>query len=272
MMDIKTLQEALKAEGRYDGPIDGIAGRGTRGGVTAALEAQSKQLPRGWEGWSPERRQIAYSQLVMRFAGIEVGSIDGLRGPQTDYAFEVYQSIQITGKPPDDWRKNVVPPKDPAPAPARAWPRQREVSKFYGGIGKNMVRARLAYLMRVAWNLDETVNSFLCHRKCKESFETIFERTLDHYGIDEIKRLRLDLYGGCYNPRKVRGGTAWSMHAWAIAFDIDPARNKYRWGRDRASLDNAPYEPFWDFVEAEGAISLGRVRNFDWMHFQFARL
>ena len=29
---------------------------------------------------------------------------------------------------------------------------------------------------------------------------------------------------------------------------------------------------FWQFVEAEGAVSLGRSRDYDWMHFQFATL
>ena len=32
------------------------------------------------------------------------------------------------------------------------------------------------------------------------------------------------------------------------------------------------YAAFWQFVEAEGAVSLGRARDYDWMHFQFATL
>jgi hypothetical protein len=28
----------------------------------------------------------------------------------------------------------------------------------------------------------------------------------------------------------------------------------------------------WRIIEGEGAVSLGRARNFDWMHWQFARL
>jgi hypothetical protein len=32
------------------------------------------------------------------------------------------------------------------------------------------------------------------------------------------------------------------------------------------------YAPFLDLWEAEGFVSLGRARNFDWMHVQAARL
>jgi hypothetical protein len=32
------------------------------------------------------------------------------------------------------------------------------------------------------------------------------------------------------------------------------------------------YEPFWKFVEEEGAVSLGRARNYDYQHFQCALL
>ena len=97
-------------------------------------------------------------------------------------------------------------------------------------------------------------------------------RTLEHYGLPEIQRLRLDMFGGLLNVRRMRGGTSWSMHAYGIAWDVDPARNALRMGRDQATLDAPEYDAFWSFVYDEGAISLGRERNYDWMHFQFARL
>lgn len=39
-----------------------------------------------------------------------------------------------------------------------------------------------------------------------------------------------------------------------------------------ASFARPEYEPFWAIVEEEGLVSLGRTRDFDWMHFQAARL
>ena len=40
-------------------------------------------------------------------------------------------------------------------------------------------------------------------------------QTLDHYGMEKVRELGLDLYGGCFNNRSIIGGKATSMHAWA---------------------------------------------------------
>jgi len=53
---------------------------------------------------------------------------------------------------------------------------------------------------------------------------------------------------------------------------MDPDNNQLKWGKDRASFAKPVYNDYWKIVEAEGATSLGRSRNFDWMHFQFADL
>ena len=70
----------------------------------------------------------------------------------------------------------------------------------------------------------------------------------------------------------MRGAKTWSMHAYGIAVDLDPERNQLKWGRDKAVFARPEYVPFWNIVESEGATSLGRARNYDWMHFQFANL
>jgi len=111
-----------------------------------------------------------------------------------------------------------------------------------------------------------------CHFKVAKPMTKIFTNTLDYYGEARIRELGLDLFGGCLNVRKMRGGTRYSMHSWGIAVDIDPANNRLRWTKARARLARKEYEPFWRIVEAQGAISLGRTRNMDYMHFQFARL
>jgi hypothetical protein len=151
------------------------------------------------------------------------------------------------------------------------WPKQCDVPDFFGDIGANLVRMELPYPMRLAWKKDVVVRSTMVHEKVADSAHRVLSATKDFYG-DRIPELGLDLFGGCYNPRKMTNGNAWSMHAWGIAFDFDPERNLYKYGRDRATLARPEYHVWWKLWEDEGWVSLGRARNFDWMHVQAARL
>jgi hypothetical protein len=158
---------------------------------------------------------------------------------------------------------------------SQQWPRQADVRAFFGEPGSPQCTAGmadLAYPMRIAWDTSSIVRRFRCHAMVEAAMERIFQNTLQHYGAAEVTRLGLDLFGGCYNLRQMRGGSNWSMHSWGIAVDLDPARNQLKWGKDRAAFARPEYVAFWNIVEGEGAVSLGRERNFDWMHFQFARL
>lgn len=89
--------------------------------------------------------------------------------------------------------------------------------------------------------------------------------------MERIRELRLDVYGGCFNNRPIRGGSRPSLHAWGIAIDMDPERNTLYMSTPEAVFSGPEYDAFWSIVEKEGAFSLGRERNYDWMHFQFAR-
>jgi hypothetical protein len=62
------------------------------------------------------------------------------------------------------------------------------------------------------------------------------------------------------------------MHAWGIALDFAPATNAYSMRAPEASLSRPECEAWWEIWERHGAVSLGRKRNYDWMHLQFARL
>lgn len=286
-MDIRDLQSRLAAAHLYSGDVDGDAGRLTRAAIDAFLLQQGV---RDFDGWFDPRRQLAAQQLICRLDGIEVGAIDGRIGPQTRYALGVWDARKAAGGAPvaavEAWRDDAAAPqavpsrplpvitssKVGAPAKAPVWPRQSGMASFFGPVGSGQTMLTLPYRMRLAWDQSEAVDKFSCHAKVRESLERIFVRTLDHYGADAIRRLRLNLFGGCLNVRKMRGGSSWSMHAWGVAVDIDPDHNQLKFTRAKATLDGPDYDPFWRFVYDEGAISLGRERDYDWMHFQFARL
>lgn len=154
------------------------------------------------------------------------------------------------------------------------WPTQGAVRAVFGEPGGPACTAGmvdLAYPMRIAWDTKSIVRRFRCHTLVEKPLERIFAATLAHYGQAEITRLGLDLFGGCYNFRKMRGGNAWSLHSWGIAVDLDPTRNQLRWNKSKAVFARPEYVPFWQIVEAEGFTSLGRRYDFDWMHFEATR-
>lgn len=156
-----------------------------------------------------------------------------------------------------------------------AWPTQANVRAFYGEPGGPQCTAGmvdLAYPMKIAWDKNQIIRRFRCHSKVEAAFERIFQKTLAHYGQAQVSKLALDIFGGCYNFRKMRGGNSWSMHSWGIAVDLDPENNQLKWTKAKAKFAKPEYVPFWKIVESEGGVSLGRTKDYDWMHFQFARV
>ena len=102
--------------------------------------------------------------------------------------------------------------------------------------------------------------------------KAVLTKVLELYGIEEIQRLGLDVWSGCVNVRKMRGGTEWSMHSWGIAVDYDDTNNQLKWGRDKARFARPEYDKWWQCWEKEGWESLGRKKNYDWMHVQAAKI
>ena len=129
----------------------------------------------------------------------------------------------------------------------------------------------LPYPMRLAWDLDTKVTKMRCHKLAAEPFLNVFNDLLAEYGMAEIERLGIDLFGGCFNYRKMRGGTSWSTHAWGIAIDLDPARNKLKETAKTARFARPEYQKMIDIFYKNGFISLGIEKNYDWMHFQLRK-
>jgi hypothetical protein len=271
VFDLSELQMRLAKLPLYSEKPDGLFGNETRQAIQAALVTCGVD---SWRKWSDQRLQLAGQQAVCSIDGIETGTIDGLAGPQTRHALEVYEARLNGDTSPENWRDPAEdkPAQTAPPTKAQTWPLQKDCIKYFGKPGQNQTRLTFPFPMKLAWDTDTIVRSTLCHEKIHDAASRIFTRVLDHYGEAEVRSLGLDLFGGCLNVRKMRGGSAWSMHSWGIAFDFDPARNQLRWGKDKAVFAKPAYEKWLDLWEEEGAISLGRSRNYDWMHVQFARL
>ncbi|WP_058602074.1 glycosyl hydrolase 108 family protein [Aureimonas ureilytica] len=269
------LQRGLEAAGVYTAGIDGMFGEKSVAGMNVMFLKRTEEVSTGWQVWSATRRKIALGQLLCKDRGIDTGRIDGLYGQQTLAAFEAFNLLKA-GQPLEKWRDEIhddaaIAP--PAPAINTAWPRQSEVPTFFGPPCKpQMKRLELPFRMRIAWDLEKEITGFMIHEKVHDSAARVFEKIWRHYGEAGIREIGMDLFGGCYNCRKMKGGSSWSMHSWAIAIDFDPARNQLKWSHLHARLAKPDATKFWEFWEEEGWLSLGRARDFDWMHVQAARL
>lgn len=131
-----------------------------------------------------------------------------------------------------------------------------------------LVLLDLPYPMRLAWDRDTIVTRIRCHRLIKDKLSAVFSDLLEHYGLPELQRLGIDLFGGCFAFRKMRGGKDWSRHAWAIAIDLDPDRNSLKATAKTAQFAKPAYKAMINIFYKHGFVSLGREKNYDWMHFE----
>lgn len=92
------------------------------------------------------------------------------------------------------------------------------------------------------------------------AFHKFLLNCFDRCLIEEIKT-----FDGCYNVRKIRGSTLWSLHSWGLAFDINAQTNQL--GQDptlspqivKAALD-------------AGLDWGGYFKRKDGMHFQLSKI
>ena len=138
-------------------------------------------------------------------------------------------------------------------------------------LGSYLVTINLPYPMQLAWDAKSYVTKMRCHKDVATRFQSVFTDILNHYGLEEIKRLKIDQFGGCFAFRQMRGGTDWSRHSWGIAIDLDPNRNLLRENGRTARFANPEYLPMIEIFYKHGFASLGGEKDYDWIHFEAIR-
>jgi len=266
---VRLIQKEL---GLPEAKRDGILGRNTDSAIRNFLKTNKDKLSSrhadGILGGGRKRIATAFGQLKALERSIDPGIVDGFIGPQTNVALDSLIFLIEHDRKPHPSRDHTIPN-------ASRWPVEgsAEFHQRFGPTGEqNLVSITPAYPHKLAWEPSTVVRTIRCHREVADSLDRVLQHVLQEYGQQRITELGLDLYGGCFNDRNKRGGTSKSMHAWGIALDYFPAKNRLKWHQDKALFARPAYDAWWEIWEDEGWVGLGRVRDFDWMHIQAVRL
>ena len=128
----------------------------------------------------------------------------------------------------------------------------------------------LPYPMRLAWDKTKKVNRIIVHKLVAKNFENVFKELLAHYGLEKIQELGIDLFGGTFNCRKMRGGSSMSRHAWSIAIDLHPEANGLKTPYKDSLFSKPEYKELHSIFEKHGFLNLGKVKGYDTMHWEIA--
>jgi len=237
----KWLQSRLTAHGYPVGPIDGEIGENTIKALKAFEQANGLRI----DG--------AADPIV----------VQALRASASAVAPKVMTQIP---------NRDVAPEREEFQVSKTIWPRQAECITYYGPVGQNQTQIEVPFDMYLAWSKSTRLKRMTLHSRVAESALQVLQRVGALYSAAERQALGVDLFGGSLNVRKMRGGNSYSMHSWGIAIDFDPERNQLNVHRSNARLSHPDAVAFWVAWESAGWLSLGRARDFDWMHVQAARL
>ena len=121
-----------------------------------------------------------------------------------------------------------------------------------------LIPISLPYPMKLAWDLNTKVTTIRCHRLVADKLKEVFNELLLVYGLPKIQELGLNIYGGCFNFRKMRGGNDYSRHSWGVAIDLDPERNQLKETSKTARFARPEYKDMIDIFYKHGFVGLGR--------------
>lgn len=118
------------------------------------------------------------------------------------------------------------------------FPTYDELNNFYGNPDRNsdgrpdpkweaenLIKIKPPYPMFWSWDKGRMVGAITLHKKCAPAFLASLEGIRDTFNQFERKKFQLDMCGGGYNFRLMRGGNRLSVHSWGAALDLAPEIN-----------------------------------------------
>ena len=147
----------------------------------------------------------------------------------------------------------------------------KQIIQIYGQPnqqGSYLTTIQLPFPMRLAWDKKTTVNKMRVHKKVAQDFTNVFNELLQVYGLAKIQELGIDLFGGCFAFRAMRGGSDYSRHSWGIAIDLDPERNQLKTPYLKSNFSKQEYKKLHEIFEKHGFIKKKKKKGYDAMHWE----
>lgn len=149
---------------------------------------------------------------------------------------------------------------------------QKEKFQYLGapGLTESLDKVNLPFPVVLAWKPSYNIRQFSAHKLVTRHIELVYA---DLAKLDKhlINRAGIQLWGGCYEFRPVRGTETrdkppFSAHSWGIAVDTDPVRNGLFMKAPKANLSHAEFDPIHDIWARYGFLNMGHVIGRDYMH------
>lgn len=171
-------------------------------------------------------------QIGLKTLNFDPGEADGLAGPKTAEALAKSAAARFGSK------QEAV--KADGYRPPRPRPTTSDKTRLFGTAGSPpMALFTPPYPMVYE---GKPVSKIGCHKLIEEPLKAALEEIAGK-GKAWIEKYGLNLYAGCFNFRRSRGGSTLSDHAWAIAIDLNPdANGNHQDWNPGAKAANGTYE------------------------------
>ena len=147
----------------------------------------------------------------------------------------------------------------------------KQIIQIYGQPnqqGSYLTTIQLPFPMRLAWDKKTSVTKMRVHKKVAQDFINVFNELLQVHGLAKIQELGIDLFGGCFAFRAMRGGSDYSRRSWGIAIDLDPERNQLKTPYSKSNFSKKEYSELHRIFKKNGFVNLGVEKGYDAMHFE----
>lgn len=153
-----------------------------------------------------------------------------------------------------------------------SWPKDNTAAKnaFYGNFklpnwgNQYLIRIHAPFMMY--YEKKPCVSGILVNKMCASGMMAAFSEIWEKCNHDQkqVDKTGASDYGGCYNPRPIRGSSNPSNHSWACAIDLSPGTNGFNM---KTTLSSVVIDAFKHQGARWGGDYKGRK---DPMHFEFA--